>query len=96
MIHYETKLPTNIEKYRIKRWYIKKEVLGGYQPEGEPKPLFHIEVNFGWWIFSQWKPIGSCYDTLEEAKTWVDRQCYGVPNPYAEVIEWSGTDYETR
>ena len=98
MIHYETKIPTNIERFRIMRRYIKKEIFGGYQPEGEPNPTFHIEVRFGWWIFSEWKPIGNVYgyDTLEEAKKWVDRQCYRVPNQYAEVIEWSGDTYETR
>lgn len=98
MIHYETRIPKDIERFRIKRKYIKKEIFGGYQPEGEPNPSFHIEVRFGWWIFSEWKPIGNVYgyDTLEEAKKWVDRQCYGVPNKYDEVIEWHGAWGETR
>lgn len=98
MIHYETKLPQDVKRYRIKRKFLKKEVFGGYQPEGEPKPTYHIEVRLGWWIFKEWKPIGSCYgyDTLEEAKKWVDIQCYGIPNKYDETIEWDGSSYETR
>lgn len=47
-------------------------------------------------MFSNWKPIGRPYNTLEEAKKWVDEQCYGIPDKYTETIEWSGAEQETR